>query len=145
MGKRYFLCNRQTFSQEIIFFKSEPKKGTNLLRFRLENYNFFTFKRCLEINLVISMTWIRTGSGSVFIKFCGSGYNQSGSTSPIFRKIRVEETTKSFHSAKNEELFEVGLMYNSFHSFNNSLYMHSFHSFNNSLYMHSFNLFNNSP
>ena len=44
---------------------------------------FFTFKRCFEINLMILLTWIRTESGSEFIKFCGSGsgYNQSGTTS----------------------------------------------------------------
>ena len=40
---------------------------------------FFTFERCFKINLVIILTWIRTGSR--FIKFCGSGsvYNKSGS------------------------------------------------------------------
>ena len=37
----------------------------------------------LRLTLLILLTWIRTGFGSGFIKFCGSGsgYNQSGSTS----------------------------------------------------------------
>ena len=43
-----------------------------------------TFKRWVEINLAILLTWNRTESG--FIKFCGSwsAYNQSGSTSLLY-------------------------------------------------------------
>ena len=42
-----------------------------------------TVKVCFEINLSILLTWIRTKSETLFIKFCGfgSGYNQSGFTS----------------------------------------------------------------
>ena len=46
---------------------------------------FLTFIGWFEINLVILLTWIRTGYGSAFIKICGSGsaYNLSGSTSMV--------------------------------------------------------------
>ena len=50
------------FSQEIIFFKSEPKKVANLLRFRfrLENYKFFVLLK----DVLISIWWFYwPGSG----------------------------------------------------------------------------------
>ena len=34
---------------------------------------FSPFKRWVEINLAMLLTWIRTGSGSTFIKICGTG------------------------------------------------------------------------
>ena len=82
---------RQQFRKKLYFSslncRHSPDKGYSLrFRFRLKNKKFFfTLKICFEINLGILLTWIRTGSGSgsAFIKFCGSGseFNQSGSTS----------------------------------------------------------------
>ena len=80
---------RQQFRKKLYFSslncRHSPDKGYSLrFRFRLKNKKFFfTLKICFEINLGILLTWIRTGSGSEFIKFCGSGseFNQSGSTS----------------------------------------------------------------
>ena len=45
---------------------------------------FFTYKKYFEINLVILLTWVRTGF--VFIKFYGS---ESGSTSLMSCKLRT--------------------------------------------------------
>ena len=52
-------------------------------------------KRCIE-NLEILLTWIRPGSGSGLIKFCGSGYNQSGSTSLVIPNTHVRKYTKKY-------------------------------------------------
>ena len=69
------------FSQEIIFFKSEPKKVANL-------WGLGSDLKILSFFFVLKSIWwfYWHGSGSVFIKFCGSGsvYNQSGSASLIW-------------------------------------------------------------
>ena len=59
-----------------IFFSGPELKKR--FRFRLKNDFLGLFMRGFEINLVILLTWIRTGS--VIIKFCGSGYNPSSFT-----------------------------------------------------------------
>ena len=72
------------YKQEIMFFKSDILLMRELI-YKVQVYNwelkaFLTFKRRFEINLIILLTRFCTGSGSGFIKFCGSEYIQSGST-----------------------------------------------------------------
>ena len=93
--QRYKMKRKAEFNQQIFWgffvgnyiFKSEPKKVANFFGLGTDlKINFFSaLKRWFEINLVTSLTWVRTGSGFVFIKFCGPGsaYDQSGSTSLI--------------------------------------------------------------
>ena len=60
------------------------------------NHTYFflllKIERCFE-NFVILLTWIRPGSG--LIKFCGSGYDRSGSTSLFLTLLSVEECNES--------------------------------------------------
>ena len=67
--------------------------------------NCSSFKRWFEINLGIFLTRNRTGSG--FIKFGGSGYNQTGSTSLVIMNVYFLglESTLNFQGEAPVHLF----------------------------------------
>ena len=72
---KFFWC---IFRSKLSFSSMNLKKVAKGLGTDLKIKSLFEYKICFEINLIILWTWI--GTGSVFIKFSGSGYNQSGST-----------------------------------------------------------------
>ena len=66
--------------------RHSPDDGYSLrFRFRLRNKKFFLLWKFV-LKSIWKIYWPGSGSGSSFIKFCGSGFNQSGSTSLFFRK-----------------------------------------------------------
>ena len=86
----------------MIIFKSEPKKVGADVHGRPPPHSTHTYFWLLKIklcfkSLVILLTWSRTGSGSGLIKFCGSGYNQSGSTSLVDTMIVKERVKKKLY------------------------------------------------